>query len=81
MQTPLDADHPVMLPVMHAGKPNPHWTEGMTHACENITLPQSSFAGGKSGTNICILDCNWFSKRENKKEEILSFQQYIQVRD
>ena len=28
---PLDADSP--------------WTEEMTHACENITLPQTSFAG------------------------------------
>ena len=24
----------------------PRWTEGMTHACENVTLPQTSFAGG-----------------------------------
>ena len=22
------------------------WTEFLTHACENITLPQTSFAGG-----------------------------------
>ena len=26
---------------------HPPWTEGMRHACENITLPQTSFAGGK----------------------------------
>ena len=26
--------------------PSP-WAEGMTHSCENITLPQTSFAGGK----------------------------------
>ena len=25
----------------------PVWTEFLTHACENITLPQTSFAGGK----------------------------------
>ena len=31
MQTPLDADPPGHV----------------THACENITLPQTSFAGGK----------------------------------
>ena len=40
----------VIWPVMHAGKPSPNprppppnpppWTEGMTHACENITFPQ-----------------------------------------
>ena len=45
---------------VHAGKPTPSsqcmlgsqipyplWIEGMTHACENITLPKTSFAGGK----------------------------------
>ena len=26
--------------------PSPWWTEFLTHACENITLPQTSFAGG-----------------------------------
>ena len=33
---------------MHTGiqPPPPPWTEGMTHACENITLPQTSFADG-----------------------------------
>ena len=34
-QTSLDADLP--------------WTEGMTHACENITLPQTSFERGNKG--------------------------------
>ena len=42
-QTPLDqalgADPP--------GADTPSlWTEFLTHACENITLPQTSFAGG-----------------------------------
>ena len=27
--------------------PSPVWTEFLTHASENITLPQTSFAGGK----------------------------------
>ena len=27
----------------------PPWTEFLTHASENITLPQTSFAGGKNG--------------------------------
>ena len=27
--------------------PLPWWTEWLAHACENITLPQTSFAGGK----------------------------------
>ena len=29
---------------------HPLWTEGMTHACENITLPQTSFASGNKVT-------------------------------
>ena len=44
-------------PILHAGIHTPcpcilgynlppPWTEGMTHACENITLPQTSFADG-----------------------------------
>ena len=28
------------------------WTEWVTHACENITLSQTSFAGGKYETEI-----------------------------
>ena len=43
----------VMWPVVHDGKPNlpppcPPRTEGMIHACRNITLSQTSFAGGKN---------------------------------
>ena len=30
----------------------PPCTEGMINACENITLPQTSFAGGKNGDVI-----------------------------
>ena len=30
--------------------PPPPWTEFLTHASENITLPQTSFAGGKFDT-------------------------------
>ena len=47
--TPLDAD-----PLRHATddacwEANPtQETEGMTHACENITWPQASFASGKN---------------------------------
>ena len=42
MQTPL-----VMWTVIHAGKPTPVLVDRMTDACENITLPQTSFANGK----------------------------------
>ena len=30
-----------------ADPPPPLWTEFLTHATENMTLPQTSFAGGK----------------------------------
>ena len=33
----------------HHTDPPPIWTEWLTHASENITLPQTSFAGGKYG--------------------------------
>ena len=36
----------VMWPAWHAGFPPSPWTEFLTHASENITLPQTSFAGG-----------------------------------
>ena len=32
----------------HVLPPLPLWTEFLTHATENITLPQTSFAGGKN---------------------------------
>ena len=40
--------HAGIPPAMHAGitPPSPLWTEFLTHASENITLPQTSFAGG-----------------------------------
>ena len=52
--TPLDPQ--AETPWIHRQTPPAHcmlgytptsrlWTEGMTHACENITLPQTSFAG------------------------------------
>ena len=34
-------------PSMHWGRHSPLWTEFLTHATENITLPQTSFVGGK----------------------------------
>ena len=37
---------PPRIPARHAGIPPPLWTEFLTHASENITLPQTSFAGG-----------------------------------
>ena len=48
---PLEATPPPWMQIPSGGcileshPPFPQWTEGMTHACENITLPQTSFAG------------------------------------
>ena len=57
-QTLLDADPPpqssdlsCMLgsqPPLDAGHVSPLWTEWLTNRCKNITLPQTSFAGGKN---------------------------------
>ena len=46
MQTPWMQAPLVMWPVMHVGKPTPLC--GQTDICENITLLQTSFAGGKN---------------------------------
>ena len=35
------ARHAGIPPAMHAGIAPPLWTEFLTHACENITLPQT----------------------------------------
>ena len=34
--------------------PSPLWTEWLTHACENITLAQTLFAGGNKYQQVCI---------------------------
>ena len=41
----------------------PLWTEFLTHACENITLPQTSFAGGDkvTGSHALILSLFFFT--------------------
>ena len=53
---PFDSDLPgIETPRRNMGPGNqwsdiiqrPPWTEWLTHASENITLPQTSFAGGK----------------------------------
>ena len=58
IQTALEADPSMQTPLMQTpqscdlwcllGSQPPLWIEGMTHACENITLTQTSFAGGKN---------------------------------
>ena len=52
MSYTMNATLPHTLPAMyapcHTCPPQPPWTEGMTHACENITLPETTFAGGKN---------------------------------
>ena len=42
---PPDADPPGCRTPLGADLP-PMQTEGMTHACENITMPQTSFVDG-----------------------------------
>ena len=45
-----------MWPVVHAGIGTP-CVNRITHRCKNITLPQTSFAGGKNSTeNLKIKD-------------------------
>ena len=43
---PMGADTPPEADTPREQTP-PLWTEFLTHAYENITLPQTSFAGGK----------------------------------
>ena len=43
------ARHAGISPARHAGIPPPLSTEFLTHVTENITLSQTSFAGGKNG--------------------------------
>ena len=47
---PSAARHAGIPPAMHAGIPSPPlpWTEFLTQATKNITLPQTSIAGGKN---------------------------------
>ena len=47
--TPPAARHAGIPPAMHAGipAPSPPPVNRMTNRCKNITLPQTSFAGGK----------------------------------
>ena len=45
----------------HALRLNPQWTEFLTHASENITLPETSFAGGNNSMpswNWCVSFCD-----------------------
>ena len=48
---PPGAGTPPGAGIPHPAGPDPPWTEFLTHACENITLSQTSFAGGKNRTS------------------------------
>ena len=37
------------------GPGTPPWTETLTHATENITLPQTSFEGGNNDLRVSLL--------------------------
>ena len=45
--------------------PLPLWTEFLTHACENITLPQTSFAGGKNHAK-----CSFYLHKEIRRSAL-----------
>ena len=48
----------------------PLWTEFLTHAYENITLPQTSFAGGKNCRHIsCSLGRFWLNTDRGRWRE------------
>ena len=54
---PLDADHPGHVTCdgcWEAKHPPPH-THTQTNTCENITLPQTSFAGGKIEADVGLV--------------------------
>ena len=60
-------------PAMHAGIPP--WTEFLTHTSENITLPQTSFAGGKNSIHrSCHLPKFWSKKPKANTKVTLSGQ-------
>ena len=49
------------------GADPPPWTEFLTYACENITLPQTSFAGGKytGQRSVASLAFKWCALKEH----------------
>ena len=49
--------------------PHPPWTEFLTHASENITLPQTSFAGGIYMSFICTGSLNAMLHDKIKQQE------------
>ena len=56
MQTCPDAEPPghVTCDACWEANPLPRWAEGTTHACENMTLPQTSFGGGNKPSDSDI---------------------------
>ena len=61
----------------HALRQTPLWTEFLTHATENITLPQTSFAGGK---NIRYMSLLYRESRNgvNRFLDVFKFAQIIE---
>ena len=49
--------------------PRPPWAEWLTHACENITLPQTSFAGGNEQRNLLSI----LKERHYKETQVLMY--------
>ena len=64
---------------------NPLWTEFLTHTCENITLPQTSFACGNNSEEVSK-DCwtRWpelifTSERKQMSQYFMLFTQFISL--
>ena len=67
LPTPLDADPPAHVTCDACWQASPPlWTEWLTHACENTTLPQTSAAGGNKWQSDLLVDTlsgEWLSAR------------------
>ena len=53
----------------------PSFPRGQTDACENITLPQTSFAGGKKGKNARepLMPIEWLRHISNISVALVGF--------
>ena len=69
--TPWYQEPPQDQTPLPPGPGTPLWTETLTHATENITLPQTSFAGGKyklaPQTNPGLVTINYRRKQSCAK--------------
>ena len=48
------------------------WTEGMTHTCENITLPKTPFAGGNNISLLVHFVLMWYQLDSHRRTRYLA---------